>query len=87
MPIAEKKELASEEDGSRYRSAEDMRFWVYPRWFHFAMFGIMNHEKYFLKVGKFEDLFTHHCVQVEDNSLIDPCLTDLGEGLWVPLRV
>ncbi len=80
MPIAEKKELAREGDGSRYCSPEDMRFRIYPRSFHFADVQYNEPRGSFLEVGEFEDLFTHHCVQVEDNSLIDPYLTDLGEG-------
>ena len=60
-----------------------MKFRVYPRLFPFAMLNIMNYEKRFLKVQEFEDLYTHNCVQIEGNDLIDLYLTDPAEGSWI----
>ena len=67
-----KRLLAPSLRNRRYYSANEMRFRVYPRLFPFAMLNIMHYGKRFLKVEEFEDLFTHNCVQIESNGLIDP---------------
>lgn len=64
---------------NRSFSANEMRFQVYPRFFPFAMLTIMNYGKRFLKVAEFEDLTTHNLVQIESDSLIDPCLPESKE--------
>ena len=48
------------------------------------MVNFMNYGKKFLKVGEFEDLFTHNVVQIESDGLIDPYLPEPREGSSLP---
>lgn len=63
-----------------YHSPNDMRFRTYPRSFPVAMLNIMNYGENFLKIQEFEDCYTHNCVQIESDGLIDPYFAEPGEG-------
>ena len=43
------------------------------------MLNIMNYGQRFLKEKESEDVYTHNCVQIESDGLIDPYLTDPGD--------
>ena len=80
QPCLSKPLLAPSLRNRRQYFANEMRFRVYPRLFPFAMLNIMNYGKSFLKVQKLEDTYTHNCVQIESDGLIDPYLTGPAEG-------
>lgn len=61
-----------------------MDFRIYPRRFPFAMINIMNHGRKVLKVVEEEDLYFYNCVHIERNGSINPYLSSIEAGKYVP---